>query len=478
MRQHAILTTLLTLFPFCTQGKQDIKNILFIAIDDLRPTLGCYNDCYAITPNIDALANKGVLFENAYCQQAVSGPSRASMLTGLRPDEIGVTDLSTHFRKKCPDITTLPQLFKKNGYKAIGIGKIYHGSPQTQDTISWSSLPLYNLSVKKEEYTLPQNRHGEKAAAIEIADEPETSFMDGKVTDKALKSLEDLSSSHSPFFLAVGYIKPHLPFSMPKKYWDLYLNRSLEKENATNKQPEHSPAIAFHNWEELRGYTDIPKSGDLPVGKLEELCKAYYACVSFVDAQVGRLLGKLKELRLEENTIVVVWGDNGFHLGEQNLWGKSTNFELDCKVPLLIYNPQDKEHPRRINNIVELIDIYPTLADLCGLQPMHTLSGQSLRFLMEGKNNWKDRAFSQFPRPYKAVNSSRNQTHMGYTVRTNYWRYTLWYNNKTNQITDRELYYMNNSKTEKINVSGQPEYVYIEEELQQMIEDYKNNPNQ
>ena len=178
MRQHAILTTLLTLFPFCTQGKQEIKNILFIAIDDLRPTLGCYNDCYAITPNIDALANKGVLFENAYCQQAVSGPSRASMLTGLRPDEIGVTDLSTHFRKKCPDITTLPQLFKKNGYKAIGIGKIYHGSPHTQDTISWSSLPLYNLSVKKEEYTLPQNRHGEKAAAIEIADEPETSFME------------------------------------------------------------------------------------------------------------------------------------------------------------------------------------------------------------------------------------------------------------------------------------------------------------
>lgn len=255
MKQQAIFVTLFTLFPLCLQGKPSIKNVLFIVIDDLRPILGCYNDCYAITPNIDDLANKGILFENAYCQQAVSGPSRASMLTGMRPDEIGVTDLNTHFRKKHPDITTLPQLFKKNGYEAIGIGKIYHGSPQTQDSVSWSSLP-------------------------------------------------------------------------------------------------------------------------------------------------------------------------------------------------------------------------------CGLQPMHPLSGQSLRFLIEGKRNWKDRAFSQFPRPYKAVNSSKNQTHMGYTVRTNQWRYTLWYNNKTDQITDRELYYINDSKTEKTNVSGQPDYIYIEEELQQMIEDYKNYPNQ
>ena len=177
MKRQTALTSLMTLLPFGMQGQEPVKNVLFIAIDDLRPTLGCYDDLYAITPNIDAFAAKSILFENAYCQQSVSGPSRASMLTGLRPDEIGVTDLSTHFREKCPDITTLPQLFGKNGYEAIGIGKIYHGSPGTQDSVSWSRLPVYNLSIKKEEYTLPQNRHGKKAAAVEIADEPETSFM-------------------------------------------------------------------------------------------------------------------------------------------------------------------------------------------------------------------------------------------------------------------------------------------------------------
>ena len=359
--------------------------MLFIAIDDLRPTLGCYGDPYAVTPNIDTFATKSFLFENTYCQQSVSGPSRASLLTGLRPDEIGVTDLNTHFREKCPYITTLPQLFKNNRYETIGIGKIYHGSTRTQDTVSWTRTPIYNLSIKKEEYTLMQNRQG------------------SKVTTEALKTLDELAKSKQSFFLAVGYIKPHLPFSMPKKYWDMYQNKSFIPKEAEDKQPVHAPVISFHNWEELRGYTDIPKHGNLSIRKQEELCKAYYACVSFIDSQVGKLLDKLKELGLEKNTIIVIWGDNGFHLGEQHLWGKSTNFELDCKVPLLI-------HPKRINDIVELIDIYPTLTDLCGLKPTHTLSGQSLRFLIENKTNWKNRAFSQFPRPYKAVNSYKNQT--------------------------------------------------------------------
>lgn len=473
MRQKTTLTALGALLPLCMQAQQKM-NILFIAIDDLRPTLGCYGDAYASTPHIDAFAAKSVLFENAYCQQSVSGPSRASMLTGLRPDETGVTDLNTHFREKCPDVTTLPQLFKNNGYEAIGIGKIYHGSPRTQDTVSWSRLPLYNLSIKKEEYTLAQNRHGKKAAAVEIADQPETSFLDGKVTREALKTLDELSASKHPFFLAVGYIKPHLPFSMPEKYWKLYDNKPFVRNEAAHKQPLHTPSLSFHNWEELRGYTDIPKAGDLSAEKEEELGKAYYACVSFIDAQVGKLLDKLSELGLEKNTIIVVWGDNGFHLGEQYLWGKSTNFELDCKVPLLIYSPEHKEHPQRINDIVELVDVYPTLADLCHLKPRHTLSGQSLRFLIEGKANWKNRAFSQFPRPYKAINSSKHQTHMGYTVRVKGWRYTVWYDKATGQLTDRELYYMENDKIEKENSSGNPEYFYIEKELQQMIEDYRN----
>lgn len=465
----------LLFLPLCLQGKEDIKNVLFIAIDDLRPTIGCYGDSYAITPHLDAFAAKGLLFRNAYCQQSVSGPSRASMLTGLRPDEIGVTDLSTHFREKDPHITTLPQLFKKNGYEAIGIGKIYHGSLQTQDSISWSRPPVYNLSIKKEEYTLPDNRHGKKATAVEIADAPETSFMDGKVTREALTVLDELSVSGQAFFLAVGYIKPHLPFSMPLKYWNLYKDRPIVQNKSGYDRPLHTPTIAYHNWEELRGYTDIPESGDLSPEKQEELSKAYYACVSFIDAQIGQLLDKLRTLGLDKNTVVVIWGDNGFHLGEQSLWGKSTNFEFDCKVPLLIYSPQYQNCPREINKIVELIDIYPTLIDLCGLKPQHTLSGQSLRYLAEGKANWKNRAFSQFPRPYKAINSHKYQTHMGYTVRTTNWRYILWYEKASDRITDRELYRMNGDKPEKENISGKPEYAHIENELQELIQEYKNS---
>lgn len=477
MKPKTALAAIGTLLPLCIQAKEDIKNVLFIAIDDLRPTLGCYGDSYAVTPNLDSFAAKSFLFENTYCQQAVSGPSRASLLTGLRPDEIGVTDLNTHFREKCPDITTLPQLFKNNGYETLGIGKIYHGSRRTQDTVSWSHPPVYNLSIKKEEYILARNRHGKKAAALEIANQADTCFLDGKVTREALKTLDKVSQSKQPFFLAVGYIKPHLPFSMPEKYWRLYQDKAFCSNETENKQPLHAPTLSFHNWEELRGYTDIPKSGNLSPEKQDELYRGYYACVSFIDAQVGILLDKLKSLGLDKNTIVVIWGDNGFHLGEQHLWGKSTNFELDCKVPLLLYSPEHKGNPRRIKDIVELIDIYPTLTDLCGLTPVHTLSGQSLRFPIEKKANWKNRAYSQFPRPYKAIHSYKNQTHMGYTVRTKNWRYTAWYDIATNLITDRELYYMNSNKAEKENVSGNPQYAYIENELQQMIEDYKHTHN-
>ena len=283
MKQQTILVAIETLLSFCMQAENDVKNVLFIAIDDLRPTLGCYGDPYAVTPNIDTFATKSFLFENTYCQQSVSGPSRASLLTGLRPDEIGVTDLNTHFREKCPYITTLPQLFKNNRYETIGIGKIYHGSTRTQDTVSWTRTPIYNLSIKKEEYTLMQNRQGSKATAIEIVNQPDTSFLDGKVTTEALKTLDELAKSKQSFFLAVGYIKPHLPFSMPKKYWDMYQNKSFIPKEAEDKQPVHAPVISFHNWEELRGYTDIPKHGNLSIRKQEELCKAYYACVSFID---------------------------------------------------------------------------------------------------------------------------------------------------------------------------------------------------
>lgn len=473
MNRKNLIPLFFTFLPFIGEAEDRPKNILFIVIDDLRPTLGCYGDPVAVTPHIDAFAAKGFRFERAYCQQSVSGPSRASMLTGLRPDEVGVTDLNTHFREKCPDVVTLPQLFKQARYTSIGIGKIFHGSPKTQDTVSWSETPLYNLSVKKEEYALSQNRTGIKTTAIEIADTADTAFMDGKVTRYALETRDRLKQSSRPFFLAVGFIKPHLPFSMPQKYWNLYKNSTFERNGNSFTDPTGTPSIAFHNWEELRGYTDIPGSGEISPKQQKELRRAYYACVSFIDAQVGCILEKLKKSRLDRNTIVVIWGDNGFHLGEQHEWGKSTNFEVACRVPLLLYDPSYETKGREIKDIVESVDIYPTLSDLCGLAPSHSLSGQSLCFLMDGKKNWKNRAFSQFPRPYKAVHSSRYQTHMGYSVRVDQWRYTVWYDLTDNRITDRELYDLHISPAETENISGRLAYRSIEKALQSLIEDYK-----
>ena len=460
--------------PYWANAQQEKKNVLFIFIDDLRPALGCYGDSLAITPHLDAFADKSFLFERAYCQQAVSGPSRASLLTGLRPDEIGVTDLETHFRSSHPDLVTLPQLFKNNGYASIGIGKVFHGSRRTQDTISWSAPPLYNLSIKKEEYTLPENRHGKKAASIEIADRPDTDFRDGQVTEEALRRLDSLASRQQPFFLAVGYIKPHLPFSMPQRFWDLYKERDLSiPDPQAEERPQGAASLAFHDWQELRGYTDIPAEGGLSPTQKEELRKAYYACVSFIDEQVGVLLARLKALGIDRNTVIVVAGDNGFHLNEQDLWGKSTNFELDCAVPLLIYSPEHRQRPRRIPQIVELLDLYPTLTDLCGLTPAHKLSGRSLRPLLEGGEAWDNRAFSQFPRPYAAISNAKRQTHMGYTVRTPEWRYTAWYDLTTQRLRSAELYRMTGTGIERENLSGSPAYERIERELRSMIEDYR-----
>jgi len=453
---------------------QSQKNILFIAVDDLRTSLGCYNDPLAITPNIDNLAQKGFLFEKAYCQQAVSGPSRASLLTGYRPEQIGVTDLSSHFREKCSDIVTLPEYFKNNGYQSVCIGKIYHGSPKTQDPQSWSEAAIHNLSIKKEEYVLPENRHGNKSVAVELSDAPDTDYEDGRITKDALTRLQEFRHSDKPFFLAVGYKKPHLPFNAPKRFRDMHAPgfRNITS-FAEGKKYRNIPEIAMHNSQELRGYTDIPDAGDLSESQTRELLTAYYACVSFVDQQIGLLLEELKKTGQDQNTVIVLFGDNGFHLGEQDLWCKSTNFEIACKVPLIIYDPSHESTAASIPAIVELLDVYPTLLDLCGFDFKH-LPGQSLLPVIKGQDKGKDMAFSQFARPYNAVHSAKNQTHMGYTVRVENWRYTAWYDLSTDRIIATELYYLPGNTLEEVNLSGESEYASIGNNLRKKIEEYKH----
>ncbi len=445
-------------------------NVLFILSDDLRPNLACYGDQHAVTPNIDRIADSGVMFTRAYCQQAVSNPSRTSLLTGLRPDETGVINLETHFRTRLPDLVTLPQLFKNNGYLTLGTGKVFHALKETVDPVSWSEpCPNYEGGG----YLLPENQQGKgKQNATECADVPDTAYVDGQIAQDAIRFLERAKAEDKPFFVAVGFKKPHAPYCAPKKYLDIYKDTRFVIPDP--ERPTGSPDLAFHNNEEIRGYRDIPNEGPIPPEKEQLIIHGYYACISYVDAQVGKVLDALYRLGLDKNTIVVLWGDHGYHLGEQTLWCKSTNFELAARVPLIIAAPGMSGNGKASNAIVETLDVYPTLAELAGLSPQGDLSGTSLAPLLNdpGKK-WKNIAFNQFPRPYKSIRKFP-PTHMGYAVRTDEWRCVYWWDLATGEIVERELYHLTGDHIEKENLSGQAKYRKVEAKLARMLTDYRD----
>ena len=436
-------------------------NVLFIAIDDLRPELGCYGADHVISPNIDALAASGVRFDRAYCQQAICGPSRASILTGLRPDSAGVHGNHTHFRSHYPDITTLPQHFRNNGYHTRAMGKIYHGvfpegsSRTVADTFgdvpSWS-VPAFRpgpryyyteegIGAAKEVYEQlykPTNPGPDDwttklvfGPATEAPDVPDSTLYDGQVADRAVASLKELRQKpDEPFFLAVGFIKPHSPYIAPKKYWDLYNPATIDIAGQTDFLAG-VPKIALHGSGELRRYTDQAKSGPISDDAQRRVKHGYYACISYVDAQIGRILAELDAQGLRDNTIVVLWSDHGYHLGEQNLWGKTTNFELDTRVPLIVRAPGRAGNGQSSGALVELVDLFPTLTELCGLSQPHELEGTSFVPLLDTPAIlWKKGAFSQFTRGNVR----------GYSIRTPMSRYTEWRNTTTQEVTARELY--------------------------------------
>ena len=389
-------------------------NVLFIAVDDLRTNIGAYGDSIAITPNIDKLSRRGLTFNRAYCQMAVCGPSRSSVLTGMYPDQIGVTDLNTHFRIKQPNVVTLPQIFKINGYKALTIGKIFHARKSAQDSISLSSPPILNLGIKKEQYLLAKNRTGKKADAIEAVDTIDEGYWDGKIAKHAVNALKNFKNSGEPFFLGVGFMKPHLPFSAPKKYWAKY-NRERDFILRNRNRPIGAPSIAFHDSNELRGYTDIGRN-IISLKKEKQLWHGYYASTTYTDYQIGRVISALDSLNMRDNTLIIFWSDHGYHLGEQGFWCKSSNYELDVRVPLIISHPSIPV--KRINQIVELVDIYPTIIDFCKIEEKTPLSGKSLLNLIDkNKTKWTNYAFNQFGRPYEAALSGKGKTHEGYSVR-------------------------------------------------------------
>ena len=452
------------------QNRAAAKNVLFVAIDDLRPALGCYGDPVAISPNIDRLAKRGMVFNRAYCQQAVCSPSRLSLLSGRRPDSIRVWDLKTHFREALPELVTLPQYFKQHGYTTRSIGKIFHGSGSpSMDPPSWSEAPLYDyVRDPKLRYASPENLKGKglKRSSTECADVPDNAYTDGVVCDAALDALGKIQR---PFFLAVGLRKPHLPFCAPKKYWDLY-QRDQIPAPITGEHPQGAPEIAVRSWKELEGYTDIPQDANISAPKVQELRHGYYACVSYVDTLVGRLLAELERLGLSHDTVIVLWGDHGYHLGEQGLWTKANNYELSTRVPLILTVPGSKTAGQRTDALVELVDVYPTLVEACGLQVPASLEGQSLMPLLnDPARPGKSAVFSQYPRMRQGHRHRGPGDIMGYAVRTERFRYVQWQDRKTQGVLVRELYDHETDPHEMYNLAANPEYSQSLEALSGML---------
>jgi len=434
-------------------------NILFIAVDDLKPLLSNYGHPEMHTPNFDRLADMGVTFTSAYVQQAVCGPSRASVMTATRPDRTKVWDLHTDFRQSAPDLISMPEYLIRQGYKTLAIGKIYHmGSASPgHDAKSWS-IPYLRPNNFNEKYGKPaysdyqssQNKQifdsltkigiakqlkrrklrkfvlRKWRPSTECIDVPDDAYKDGMATKNVLKVLDTLQTDR-PFFLAVGYHRPHLPFIAPKKYWDLY-NRENIQTAAFQQLSEGTPRLAYHNFGELRAYSDISDTlrvGDrLPVEKQKELIHGYMASISYIDAQIGKLIDKLQAKDLLKNTIIVLWGDHGYHLGDHTEWCKHSNFEQATRIPLMLVAPGLPGN-LKIDQPVELLDLFPTLFELNHISIPQQAEGKSLVQLIRNPaseafdNNF---AVSQFHR-------GKDKDIEGYSIRTKRYRYTEWHKN-------------------------------------------------
>ncbi|MDP6633620.1 MAG: sulfatase-like hydrolase/transferase [Phycisphaerae bacterium] len=448
-------------------------NVLFIAVDDLRPMLGCYGDKTVLSPNIDALAKRGMVFERAYCQQAVCSPSRQSLMTGLRPDTIKVWDLAAHFRDALPEAITLPQHFKAGGYHTRSIGKIYHGGGRaSRDEPSWSEPAEHAVALSpKVRYANPENLKGRglKRDSTEAGLVSGDVYIDQIVCSRAVGALGELKKKSKPFFLAVGFRKPHLPFCAPKKYWDMY-DRAKIPAPESAEHPAGAPELAVRSWRELEGYRDIPRDGKIPLAKVRKLRHGYYACVSYIDDLVGRLLKELDRLGLRDNTVVVLWGDHGFHLGEQGLWAKANNYEWSARAPLILSVPGQPNTGRRTRALVEFVDIYPTLAGVCGLSVPKGLEGVSMTPLLSKPDRpWKKAAFSQYPRNRTSHRHRKHGQIMGYAIRTDRYRYVEWRIWDTKKIVARELYDHRSDAKEMLNIAPRAEHKTTVEALSKLL---------
>ena len=434
-------------------------NVLFIAVDDMNNDLGCYGHALVKSPNIDRLARMGVKFDRAYCQFPLCSPSRSSLMTGLRPDTTRVFNLTYHFRTGMPEVVTLPQLFMNNGYYSARVGKLYHyGNPGDIGTSGLDDPPSWNHFVNpagRDRTTLetdiinytPKRGLGSAMSFLSDAQGKDEEHTDGKVALEAIKLLEQRHDK--PFFLAAGFYKPHTPYVAPKKYFDLYpLDRiQLPQELADSAKAVPKPALA--------STSPLPYFG-VTADQARECKQAYYAAISFVDAQIGKLLEAMDRLKLWENTVVVFWSDHGYHLGEHGLWMKQSLFEESARVPLVIVAPGEKGNGKASPRTVEFVDLYPTLADLAGLTPPKTLAGASLKPLLDDPTKaWERPAFTQVQR----------NGFPGHSVRTERWRYVEW----DGGAKGVQLYDHDQDPRELQNLAGDPKHAAAEEELKALV---------
>ncbi len=459
------------------RGAEQRPNVLFIATDDMRPQLGCYGDPLVKSPNLDRLAAQGLVFDRAFCQQALCSPSRISLLTGRHPWTTRIYQIGPFLRETMPDVVTLPQHFKEQGYFTRSLGKIYHVG--IDDPASWtvppwhSKKPRYGLegtaAVAKRRADLkasgrPIPKQGENAPfyggpAFEAPDVGDDDLLDGDTVRESLGALRELAARpEQPFFLAVGFANPHVPWVAPRKYFDLY---PLEKVSLPENRhpPRNAPAFAATSGADFYWYGNVPKDRQITPEFGRRCLQGYLAAISYVDAGVGRLLDELDQLGLRDNTIIVFCGDHGYYMGEHNWWGsKHNNYEGATRAPLIVSVPGQRTAGQHTRGLVEFVDIYPSLVELCGLPPSQDAAGlEGVSFaplLADPNRDWKPAAFSEYPK-------GGNQ---GTAMRTDRYRYVRWIG-KDGQLVAEELYDHQADPAENENVAVKPENRSLLEEL-------------
>jgi len=440
---------------------QNHKNVLFIMIDDLRPELGCTGNVTIKSPNIDKLASQGVLFRQTYCQVPVCGASRASLLTGLYPQANRFWQWDCMASVDVPEVPAINTFLKRNGYITISNGKIFHHGEDTKE--GWSEPPFQaKPDHGRFDYKIPENyelvKDGGRGPAFENWGGSGEKYVDEKILDKSIADLQEFSKSGKPFFLAVGFYKPHLPFNAPKHFWDLYKEEELPLP-PNPKAPVNAPLRSIHNFGELRSYSNIPDKNNhepLEISLSRKLIHGYYACVSYVDSLVGELINELDVLGLSNNTVVVLVGDHGWNLLEHSLWCKHSNFRTSMNPAFIMSVPGAKRGLQN-NSIVEFVDIYPTLCDLVGLPKPDHLEGVSLVPLLEGKQEKvKDYAYCRWWE--------------GHSIISDTYTYTEWWENESGDHLDNMLYDLRSDRGENYNVADDPKYKDSIEKLSTLLQ--------